>query len=135
LNDVAHRYPDSLSGGMRQRVALVRTLITNPKLLLLDEPFSALDYQTKLMLEDLVFDILQHYRKTTILVTHDISEAIAMSDRIFVMKTNHGSLKKVFDVPIELRNETPFFVRRHPKYQIIFDQIWNELNQHDLSTK
>lgn len=135
LNDVAHRYPDSLSGGMRQRVALVRTLITNPKLLLLDEPFSALDYQTKLMLEDLVFDILQHYRKTTILVTHDIGEAIAMSDRIFVMKTNPGSLKKVFDVPIELRNETPFFVRRHPKYQIIFDQIWNELNQHDLSTK
>src|SRR5699024_9475384 len=98
-------------------------------------PFSALDYQTKLMLEDLVFDILQHYRKTTILVTHYIGEAIAMRDRIFVMKTNPASLKKVFDVPIELRNETPFFIRSNRKYQIIFDQIWNELNQHDLSTK
>lgn len=130
LKDVENLYPDSLSGGMRQRVALVRTLITNPKVLLLDEPFSALDYQTKLTLEDLVFNLLRQYRKTTLLVTHDIGEAIAMSNRIFVMKTNPGSIKKTFNVPIELRNETPFLVRRHPKFRVLFDQIWSELNKY-----
>src|SRR5699024_2487465 len=84
LVDVENEYPDSLSGGMRQRVALVRTLITDPEILLLDEPFSALDYLTKLKLEDLVSSLLQSYKKTSILVTHDIAEAISMSDRILL---------------------------------------------------
>lgn len=131
LENVATRYPDSLSGGMRQRVALVRTLITNPKILLLDEPFSALDYQTKLKLEDLVFKLLHSYHKTAILVTHDIGEAISMSDRIFVMNANPGRIAKVFEVPVELRNELPFLVRRHPKYQNIFDRVWEELNKNE----
>ncbi|HLS61584.1 MAG TPA: ABC transporter ATP-binding protein [Virgibacillus sp.] len=129
LADVTHDYPDSLSGGMRQRAALVRTLITNPDILLLDEPFSALDYLTKLKLEDLVFQLLKAYQKTAILVTHDIGEAISMSDRIFIMKANPGTMNKIFDVPLELRNETPFLVRRHPKYQLLFDKIWDELNK------
>jgi NitT/TauT family transport system ATP-binding protein len=128
LPGVAENYPSSLSGGMRQRVALVRTLINDPKILLLDEPFSALDYQTKLKLEDLVAQLLKTYNKTTILVTHDIGEAIAMSDKIFIMDANPGTIAKTFEVPIELRNETPFFVRRHPKYQILFDKIWKELD-------
>ncbi|WP_330949711.1 ABC transporter ATP-binding protein [Virgibacillus sp. MG-45] len=131
LSNIADAYPASLSGGMRQRVALVRTLITNPKILLLDEPFSALDYQTKLKLEDLVFQLLQTYHKTALLVTHDIGEAIAMSDRILVMDANPGVIAKVFDVPVELRNEMPFMVRRHPKYQLIFDKVWQELNKHE----
>ncbi|HAM79335.1 ABC transporter ATP-binding protein [Ornithinibacillus bavariensis] len=131
LNDVENQYPTSLSGGMRQRVALVRTLITKPKILLLDEPFSALDYQTKLMLEDLVFQLLHAYKKTAILVTHDIGEAIAMSDRIIVMRANPGTIAKTFEVPIELRNEMPFLVRRHPKYQAIFDKVWEELNKNE----
>ncbi|SHG48935.1 ABC transporter ATP-binding protein [Ornithinibacillus halophilus] len=130
---VANNYPSSLSGGMRQRVALVRTLITDPKVLLLDEPFSALDYQTKLKLENLVFELLHAYNKTAVLVTHDIGEAISMSDRIVVMDSNPGSIKKIFDVPIELRNELPFHVRRHPKYQIIFDKVWEELNEDETS--
>ena len=129
LLDVADSFPDALSGGMRQRAALVRTLINDPKILLLDEPFSALDYQTKLKLEDLVSHLLKNYYKTTVLVTHDIGEAIAMSDRIFIMNANPGSIAKVFEVPLELRDEAPFLVRRHPKYQVIFDKVWKELDK------
>ncbi|MEN1970298.1 ABC transporter ATP-binding protein [Lentibacillus sp. N15] len=135
LTDVAESYPSSLSGGMRQRVALVRTLITDPKILLLDEPFSALDYQTKLKLEDIVSDLLKSYKKTAVLVTHDIGEAISMSDRILLMKSNPGAVANVFEVPIELRNEQPFFVRRHPKYQPLFDSIWEALNQGETAEK
>ncbi|MFD1040175.1 ABC transporter ATP-binding protein [Virgibacillus byunsanensis] len=133
LESVTNAYPNSLSGGMRQRVALVRTLINEPKIFLLDEPFSALDYQTKLKLEDLVSQLLETYHKTAVLVTHDIGEAIAMSDRIFVMGSNPGKIEKVFEVPIELRNEKPFLVRRHPKFQIIFDKIWEELNKDEAT--
>lgn len=135
LPEVSNDYPDALSGGMRQRVALVRTLITDPEILLLDEPFSALDFLTKLKLEDLVSELLRTYHKTAVLVTHDIGEAISMSDRIFIMGANPGTIAKVFEVPLELRNETPFLVRRHPKYQIIFDQVWAELNKDEKSVK
>ena len=93
--------------------------MTNPEILLLDEPFSALDYVTKLKLENLVSKLLKTYHKTAILVTHDIGEAISMSDRILLMDSGPGTIFKIFDVPIELRDEIPFFVRRHPKYQAI----------------
>lgn len=135
LVNVEEAYPESLSGGMRQRAALVRTLVSDPKVLLLDEPFSALDYQTKLNLEDLVHQLLRHYHQTAVLVTHDIGEAISMSDRIFVMEAKPGRISKMFEVPIELRDEVPFLVRRHPKYQPLFDKVWQALNgrleQHD----
>ncbi|MDY0405276.1 ABC transporter ATP-binding protein [Virgibacillus sp. 179-BFC.A HS] len=132
LKNVEDDYPDSLSGGMRQRVALVRTLVTDPKVLLLDEPFSALDYQTKLNLEDLVHKLLRQYHKTAILVTHDIGEAISMTDRIFVMEANPGRIAKTFEVPIELRDEIPFLVRRHSKYQPLFDKVWAALNGEEI---
>lgn len=128
LENVEKLYPRELSGGMRQRVALVRTLSTNPKILLLDEPFSALDYQTKLKLEDLVFQTLQEYNKTALLVTHDIGEAIAMSDRIFLLKTNPGEIAQVFIVPEELKQLTPFVARQHSKFSELFQTIWEELN-------
>lgn len=131
LKNVVNKYPPSLSGGMRQRAALVRTLINHPKILLFDEPFSALDYQTKLKLEELVSTLLKSYKKTTVLVTHDISEAIAMSDRILVMDTNPGTISKVFEVPIEIRQEGPLLARRHPKFQILFDKVWNELDSRE----
>lgn len=131
LKDVADAYPHSLSGGMRQRASLVRTLITNPEILLLDEPFSALDYLTKLKLENLVSKLLKTYHKTAVLVTHDIGEAISMSDRIILMDSGPGTISKTFEVPIELREETPFLVRRHPKYQGLFDKIWTELNKNE----
>lgn len=129
LPQVENKYPGELSGGMRQRAALVRTLITEPKILLLDEPFSALDFQTKLNLEDLVSNLLKMYRKTAILVTHDIGEAIAMSDRIIMMDANPGRIAKIYEVPAPLREALPFHARKHPEYQALFDQIWNELEE------
>lgn len=134
LESVVNAYPNSLSGGMRQRVALARTLITEPALLLLDEPFSALDFQTKLKLEDFVSDLLKKLKKTSILVTHDIGEAIAMSDQIFLMKANPGEIHQIFEVPIEVRQLPPIEARKHIKYQHLFDRIWEELNQLEQSS-
>ncbi|WP_449537330.1 ABC transporter ATP-binding protein [Ferdinandcohnia sp. Marseille-Q9671] len=133
LKGVEKSYPKQLSGGMRQRAALVRTLATNPKILLLDEPFSALDFQTKLKLEDLVSDTLKEYGKTAILVTHDIGEAIAMSDRIFMLSKRPGKIENIFDVPKTLRDQSPFDARQDPDYSILFQQIWEELDK--LETK
>lgn len=132
LNDVqlSHTqddYPTALSGGMRQRIALVRTLMTDPEILLFDEPFSALDYVTKLQLENVVAKLMKTYRKTAILVTHDLAEAISMSDRIFLMDATPGTIKKTFIVPDTLRKIEPFYVRRHDNFQQLFDEIWQEL--------
>ncbi|HLT54681.1 MAG TPA: ABC transporter ATP-binding protein [Bacillota bacterium] len=127
LQGVEKKYPTELSGGMRQRVALVRTLATEPKLLLLDEPFSALDFQTKLKLEDLVFQTLKQFQKTAILVTHDIGEALAMSDRIYLLTNRPGTVSQVFEVPKELRDLLPFDVRNHPLFNEWFQLIWKEL--------
>jgi NitT/TauT family transport system ATP-binding protein len=119
-------YPSQLSGGMRQRVALVRTLATDPEILLLDEPFSALDYQTKLLLEDLVVETLRAKQKTALLVTHDISEAIAMSDRIIVLAPNPGRIRREFIVPDEIRAALPFAARERSGFQPLFRSIWDE---------
>jgi NitT/TauT family transport system ATP-binding protein len=127
LRGVEKQLPKQLSGGMRQRVALVRTLTTEPKLLMLDEPFSALDYQTKLKLEDLVSGTLKNYGKTAILVTHDISEAIAMSDRVFLFSPSPGRLHQTFVIPEELRRLSPFEARNHEAFSSIFQTIWKEL--------
>ncbi|WP_312469876.1 ABC transporter ATP-binding protein [Neobacillus sp.] len=127
LTGVEKQLPKQLSGGMRQRVALVRTLATEPKLLMLDEPFSSLDYQTKLKLEDLVSQILAEFGKTAILVTHDIGEAIAMSDRVFLFSSHPGRLHKTFHMPAELRRLTPFETRNHELFPSIFQMIWKEL--------
>jgi NitT/TauT family transport system ATP-binding protein len=131
LNHVGASYPKQLSGGMRQRVALVRTLATEPKLLMLDEPFSALDFQTKLKLEDLVSNTLKNFNKTAILVTHDIGEAIAMSDRIILFSPSPGKVHKTFLVPDELKNLPPFKARNHPVYTELFQTIWKELESLD----
>jgi NitT/TauT family transport system ATP-binding protein len=129
LKGVETHYPNQLSGGMRQRVALVRTLATDPKMLLLDEPFSALDHQTKLKLEELVWQTLKDYGKTALLVTHDISEAIAMSDRIFLFSAKPGRIARIFIVPDELRCLSPFAARQHPQFSALFQSIWKELDQ------
>ncbi|MEW4284478.1 ABC transporter ATP-binding protein [Priestia koreensis] len=128
LGDVEEMYPRQLSGGMRQRVALVRTLATNPSILLLDEPFSALDFQTKLKLEDLVSSTLKDFHKTALLVTHDIGESIAMSDRIFLFAPNPGRIANIFTVPEELRTLSPLEVRQHHRYNELFQDIWKELD-------
>lgn len=134
LNDVhlpntEQKYPNELSGGMRQRIALVRTLITNPNILLLDEPFSALDYVTKLKLENIVAEMIKRYNKTAILVTHDLGEAISMSDRIILMDAKPGRIAETFEVPETIRQTEPFYVRRHPEYQALFDHIWQYVSE------
>jgi NitT/TauT family transport system ATP-binding protein len=127
LEHTTKKYPSELSGGMRQRVALVRTLATQPKLLLLDEPFSALDYQTKLKLEDLVSSTLKDHGKTAVLVTHDIGEAIAMSDTVILLSSNPGRIFRTFTIPAKLKNLLPFEARQHPDFGAMFQQIWEEL--------
>ncbi len=119
-------YPRQLSGGMRQRVALIRTLATNPDILLLDEPFASLDYLTKLKVSEDVFKIIKKEHKTTILVTHDISEAISMSDRIVVLTSRPASIKTRLD--INLGNLDPVERRKVSKFQEYFEKIWEGLN-------
>ncbi len=121
--------PSELSGGMRQRVALIRTLLMEPDLLLLDEPFSALDYQTRLEVSDDIWKIIKKEKKTAILITHDISEAISMSDRVLVLTGRPASLKKEIPVHLTFENEvTPFKARSTPEFQNYFNEIWEELN-------
>ncbi|APH06904.1 ABC transporter [Bacillus weihaiensis] len=128
LQDFAQAYPATLSGGMRQRVALIRTLAFNPEIILLDEPFSALDYQTRLVLEDEILQILQDFGKTVVLITHDIGEAIAMSDRIAVMSQRPTYVKKICDVGLAKKHGSVIQARSDQKYNELFDEIWNELD-------
>lgn len=127
LGEFGDHYPDQLSGGMRQRVALLRTLVTQPEALLLDEPFSALDFQTRLSLADEIAGILRSEGKTAILVTHDISEAITMADRVIVLSGRPGRVKSehVFDWPPGM---TPLEIRGHADFPAWFDRIWRELD-------
>ncbi|MFC0523946.1 ABC transporter ATP-binding protein [Pontibacillus salicampi] len=134
LGKVLTSHPSQLSGGMRQRAALARTLMNDPQILLLDEPFSALDYQTKLKLENLVSTTLHRYNKTSILVTHDIGEAIAMSDTIYLLAANPGSVAATFKVPHYLQEITPFEARQHPEFNALFQDIWKELNDLESSS-
>lgn len=128
LKDFLKSYPASLSGGMRQRVALIRTLAFNPNLLLLDEPFSALDAQTRLKVCDDVYNIIKSERKTTVLVTHDIAEAISLSDRIIVLSKRPATLYKEHIVEID-KTLSPLKRRETKNFQILFDTLWRELNE------
>ncbi|MFW6016054.1 MAG: ABC transporter ATP-binding protein [bacterium] len=127
LTNFINHYPTSLSGGMRQRVALARTLVTNPEILLLDEPFSSLDYQTKLTLEEEMYKILKTEKKTVILVTHDIAEAISMGDRVVILSQRPAVIKKIIKISFP-ENTTPLEKRNIPKFQKYFDKIWKELD-------
>lgn len=131
LGGLGGRYPHELSGGMRQRVALARTMVTEPEVLLLDEPFSALDLHIKMQLEDVVIQTLRKLGKTAVLVTHDLSEAAAMSDRIIVLGKNPGHIRKEIVVPDEIRAADPISARKLPGFQSLFDELWAELNAVD----
>ncbi len=120
--------PSELSGGMRQRAALIRTLILEPDLLLLDEPFSALDYQTRLNVSDDIGSIIKHEKKTAILVTHDLSEAISMSDKVVVFSNRPATVKKIIPIIYSTDNITPFASRNTPEFKTYFNEIWKELN-------
>lgn len=126
LGEFKKKRPDELSGGMRQRVALIRTLALDPSILLLDEPFSALDYQTRLSVCDDVANIIKQEKKTAILVTHDLQEAISMSDKIFVLSSRPAKLKAVYVLKFD-KNLKPFEKRNLPEAETLFNQLWGEI--------
>lgn len=127
LYDFANKYPSELSGGMRQRVALIRTLAVKPKILLLDEAFSALDYQTRIMVTEDIYSILKKENITALMVTHDISEAISMADRVLVLSKRPGTIKDIHKIDFEMENRTPINCRQSPKFSKYFDTLWKEL--------
>ena len=120
-----------LSGGMRQRAALIRTLALKPSLLLLDEPFSALDYQTRLTVSDDIGKIIRSEHKTALLVTHDISEAISMADRVIILTKSPASIKRILPIQLSIPERTPMKSRSAPEFAKYFNIIWKELNTFD----
>ena len=127
LYEFKDKYPSELSGGMSQRVALIRTLAIKPKILLLDEAFSALDYQTRIMVTDDIYKILKKEGITAIIVTHDISEAISMSDKVFVLSKRPGTIKDIHKINFGIENRNPINVRESPKFSQYFNTLWKEL--------
>ena len=121
--------PSELSGGMRQRAALIRTLLLDPELLLLDEPFSALDYQTRLTVSDDIGQIIRRSGKTALLVTHDLSEAVSLSDRVIVLSKRPASIVRIVPVRFSLEKDTPLNRRDAPEFKTYFNEIWKELNR------
>ena len=125
LGDFKSAFPTQLSGGMRQRAALIRTLAFKPRLLLLDEPFSAVDFQTRMTVCDDVHAIIKNENKTALLVTHDISEAVSMADRIVVLTKRPATVKTVFT--IDIAASSPLKRRENPKFSYWFDRVWKEV--------
>ena len=127
LKDFINSYPSNLSGGMKQRVALIRTLATKPDILLLDEPFSALDYQTRLSVSDDVYKIIKKEKKTTIIITHDIAEAISMADTVIVLTNRPAKIKKIYN--IKLTNaQTPITNRSCKEFNDYYKTIWESID-------
>ena len=128
LSEFRNAKPSSLSGGMRQRVALIRTLATEPDILLLDEPFSALDYNTRLEVSDDIYKIIKEQNKTAILVTHDISEAISMGSTVVVLSKRPGTVKQTIPIRFSTVYDSPFAARSDKEFSYYFNNIWKEIN-------
>lgn len=129
LYEFKDKYPSQLSGGMRQRVALIRTLAIKPKVLLLDEAFSALDYQTRLMVTEDIYKILKSENITSLMVTHDISEAISMSNKVIVLTQRPASIKKIYDINFNIKDRTPLNCRKETKFSEYFNLLWKDLDE------
>lgn len=127
LEEFSHHYPKELSGGMRQRVSLIRTLALKPDLLLLDEPFSALDFQTKLLVQNDVHSIIKKEKKAALIVTHDVSEAIALADRVLILSERPCCIKEVIDIDFD-PDLTPLERRQNPEFNRYFNSIYQKLN-------
>lgn len=131
LKQFENAKPSELSGGMRQRAALVRTLVLEPDILLLDEPFSALDYQTRLNVSDDIGQIIRREKKTALLVTHDLSEAISLADRIIILTKRPATIRQTLPLIFSLENDTPLNRRNAPEFKNYFNLIWKELNENE----
>ena len=129
LKEFVNNYPPNLSGGMRQRVALIRTLAIKPDILLLDEPFSALDYQTRLAVSDDVYKIIKKEKKSVIMVTHDIAEAISMADRIIVLSKRPSTIKNIYEINLTNKS-TPIENRKAKEFAHYYELIWKDLDFH-----
>lgn len=128
LLEFQNKKVSSLSGGMRQRVALIRTIATRPNLILLDEPFSALDYQTRLKVSDDIYRIIKEEGITVIMVTHDIAEAISMSDRIIVLSKRPATIKNIYDINLTNKS-TPIENRKAPEFSVYYDKLWRDIDE------
>lgn len=131
LSQFQESKPGQLSGGMRQRAALIRTLALKPDILLLDEPFSALDYQTRLEVCDDISAIIRTQNKTALLITHDLSEAISVADRILILSGRPARVKKVLEIRFDKEFDRPLSRRNAPEFSSYFNQLWKELKTHD----
>lgn len=131
LKQFANSKPSELSGGMRQRAALIRTLVLEPDILLLDEPFSALDYQTRLSVGDDIGQIIKNEHKTALLVTHDLSEAVSLADRIVILSNRPAHIDKIVPITFTLERDTPLLRRNAPEFKNYFNIVWEELNKNE----
>lgn len=129
LKDFKKAYPNNLSGGMRQRVSLIRTLATKPDILFLDEPFSALDYQTRLAVSDDVYQIIKKEKKSAIMVTHDLSEAISIADRVIVLTNRPSKIKSIYEIKLTNKS-TPIQNRKAKEFASYYDKIWKDIDYH-----
>ena len=130
LSEFMNSYPSSLSGGMKQRVALIRTLALKPDILLLDEPFSALDYQTRLMVADDVYRIIKKEKKTVIMITHDVGEACSIADRVIILTDRPAKVKK--EITINMENKgSPINNRKCKEFSDYYEMIWKEIDKHE----
>ena len=129
LKDFINSYPSNLSGGMRQRCALIRTLATKPDILFLDEPFSALDYQTRLSVSNDVYNIIKKEKKTVIMVTHDIAEAISLANKIIVLTGRPSKIKNIYDINLSDR-KTPIENRKAKEFSSYYDLIWKDIDNY-----
>ena len=130
LAEFKDKYPNQLSGGMRQRAALIRTLAVNPQILLLDEAFSALDYQTRLAVSEDIYFIIKRENKTAVLVSHDIAESVSMADRVVVLTKRPGTVKNIYNIKFSCEKRTPINCREAPEFRHYFNQIWKDLDIH-----
>jgi len=129
LKDFIYKYPSNLSGGMKQRVSLIRTLAIDPDIILLDEPFSALDYQTRLAVSDDVWKIIKKEQKTTIMITHDIAEAVSMADRVIVLTDRPSKVKCEYQINMKNKS-TPINNRNLEEFKYYYDKIWKDIDIH-----
>ncbi len=128
LGDFLHQYPNSLSGGMKQRVALIRSLAIKPDIILLDEPFSALDFYTRITISQDVRNIIKEKNTTAIIITHDIQEALSIGDKVIVLSSRPSKIKNIYDVPFKDKTNSVLKKREFPEFNSLYDSIWSDLD-------